>query len=53
MKKEKTIKHKLWGILKQQAHDTFRVVAYDDCEYYGIEVWCYDEYLPLTKNFIH
>jgi len=51
MKKSETIKHKLWGKLKQQAHDTFRVIAFDDCEYYGIEYWCVDEYRSLDDNF--
>lgn len=52
MKKKDCIKHKLWGILKQKAHDYYKIVPSERySNIYYIYTWCYDKYLRINDCY--
>ena len=51
MKKKDCIKHKLWGRLKAEARDTYKIVPSQRYStIYYIYTWCYDEYMRIDDN---
>ena len=49
-KKNQCIKHELWGRLKREAYQHYRVApVYSNDKYYVIQYWCVDHYTALSN----
>lgn len=44
------IRHKLWGKLKREAYQYYRVApVYSNDKYYVVEFWCVDHYTKISN----
>jgi hypothetical protein len=50
-KKNPCIKHKLWGKLKAEAKDAYKIFPVEGYYHlWAVRYWCYDEYVDYTGN---